>query len=209
MTSPILIRQGFFFGRNIKVSDRYEAVVLNGADKVLGVSPTDTGLRVVNEWSTHAATKGRAQIDYKSSADKVYSLNLPIKDAPARFVATTPRYRSWANVTHYGAIAGDRYDDTEAFQAAIDSGRPIVYAPYGEYVIDGRLIVRGKVERFDLLFSMIRGTGTILVGPFPGNATGEAVRIENMISAGIYVGAQRKQECVITQLKGRTYHGYK
>ncbi|HUT89402.1 MAG TPA: glycosyl hydrolase family 28-related protein [Thermoguttaceae bacterium] len=73
------------------------------------------------------------------------SLNLPVEEPPT--VPLGP-VSQWANVKDYGAAGDYKTDDTEAIQKAIDSGKPVVYFPYGLYVIKDTIHVRGDVRRF-------------------------------------------------------------
>lgn len=73
------------------------------------------------------------------------TLDLPIAQPPK--VALGP-LKEWANVKDYGAVGDFKTDDTAAIQKAIDSGKPVVYFPYGLYVIKDTIHVRGDVRRF-------------------------------------------------------------
>lgn len=72
------------------------------------------------------------------------SLNLPIKDTPA-FIDSD--LNNWANVEDFGAIPGDKEDDSMAIQMAIDSGKTTIYFPYGRYTVNKPIVVRGNVRR--------------------------------------------------------------
>jgi hypothetical protein len=50
-------------------------------------------------------------------------------------------------VKDFGAVGDNKADDTAAIQRAIDSGRRIVYLPFGLYVVKDTLHIRGNVER--------------------------------------------------------------
>jgi Pectate lyase superfamily protein len=70
------------------------------------------------------------------------SLALPIRETPS---PTYPDPKDWANVMQYGATPRDDKDDTAAIQAAMDSGKSVVYFPQGRYVIRQTIRVGGKV----------------------------------------------------------------
>jgi len=72
------------------------------------------------------------------------SLNLPIEAIPT--VALGP-VSEWANVKGFGAAGDYRTDDTTAIQKAFDSGKPVVYFPFGLYVVRDTLHVRGTLRR--------------------------------------------------------------
>ncbi len=73
------------------------------------------------------------------------SLNLPVEEPP---VVPLPPVSRWANVKDFGAVGDYKTDDTAAIQKAIDSGKPVVYFPWGLYVVKDTIHVRGNVQRF-------------------------------------------------------------
>ena len=73
------------------------------------------------------------------------SLNLPVEETPK--VPLDP-VGEWANVKDFGAVGDGKTDDTSAIQKAIDSGKGVVYFPYGLYVVKDTIHVRGNVRRF-------------------------------------------------------------
>jgi len=72
------------------------------------------------------------------------TLRLPIRETPD--VPWDP-VSSWASPTRFGAVVDDDRDDSEAVQAAIDSGATTVYLPRGRYVIGKTIRIRGNVRR--------------------------------------------------------------
>ncbi|MEX0326299.1 MAG: glycosyl hydrolase family 28-related protein [Puniceicoccaceae bacterium] len=61
-------------------------------------------------------------------------------------------FDDWANVMDYGADWVGREDDSDAIQAAIDSGKSIVYfpatgGPRGEYTLEKPIYIRGNVRK--------------------------------------------------------------
>ena len=73
------------------------------------------------------------------------SLNLAIEETPEFY---TNDFSQWENVESHGATPNDDSDDdADAIQAAIDSGKPIVYLPRGEYHVRKTIVVRGKVRK--------------------------------------------------------------
>jgi len=79
------------------------------------------------------------------------TLNLPIKPTPSYELPPLDR---WANVLDYGAtvtpdwsdIASQQDDDATGIQAAIDSGKPVVYLPNGMYFLKRSIVIRGNVR---------------------------------------------------------------
>ena len=72
------------------------------------------------------------------------SLNLPIDDVP-RVPLGPPG--QWANVKDFGAVGNYKTDDTAAIQKAFDSGKAVVYFPFGLYVVRETIHVRGRLRR--------------------------------------------------------------
>ncbi|MBE9178842.1 glycoside hydrolase family 55 protein [Oculatella sp. LEGE 06141] len=72
------------------------------------------------------------------------SLRLPIEDAPE---IPYGDITAWASITDFGAIPNDDEDDSDAIQAAIDSGAKTVYLPTGNYRSEKSIKVHGAVHR--------------------------------------------------------------
>jgi len=53
----------------------------------------------------------------------------------------------WANVRDFGAVGDNKTDDTASIQKAIDSGKHVVYLPFGLYVVRETLHIRGNLQR--------------------------------------------------------------
>jgi hypothetical protein len=87
------------------------------------------------------------------------SLRLPIKETP---LSSQPPLSQWVSPAEFGAVAGDKQDDTEAVQKAIDSGRKVLYLPAGTQ-IDGEVLVRGGIERITALEGGVHGKGRLKV----------------------------------------------
>ncbi len=104
----------------------------------------------------HAIQSGDTQVPGPKVAEFVSSpplnlfqssletLNLPIEETPE---FSSNDLTEWANVETYGAVRDDELDDAQGIQAAIDSGKPIVYFPQGTYKFNTPVIVRGNVRR--------------------------------------------------------------
>ncbi len=71
------------------------------------------------------------------------SLKLPVKQTP---VIPLPPASQWENVRNHASLVKEG-DWSDAIQAAIDTGKPLVYFPPGErYRIDQDVIIRGSVR---------------------------------------------------------------
>ncbi|PSB31239.1 glycoside hydrolase family 55 protein [Chlorogloea sp. CCALA 695] len=74
-----------------------------------------------------------------------HSLNLPIEETPEFH---TNDFNQWENVVSHGATPDKRSDDdTDAIQAAIDAGKPIIYLPRGVYHVSQTIVVRSNVRK--------------------------------------------------------------
>lgn len=82
------------------------------------------------------------------------SLDLVIKDVPN--VPWEQDLSQWANVDSYGALGDGTTDDTDAVQAAMDSGKSTVYFPKAAYKIRGAIDVPASVRRVNFLFGVPR-----------------------------------------------------
>ncbi len=138
----------FFYGRNI-VSTGYTRVLtrptLAGNANVEGSS--------IEEYQSHPSLS--------LFTSPARSLQLPIEDPP-----TIPLDASadWANVRSFGAVGNGSTDDTAAFQAAIDSGKPTVFIPPdGYFIIHGDVLLRGNVRRFTGTHANLGGSGRLVV----------------------------------------------
>jgi len=123
--------KGAFFARNIKTSGY--ALAIASSSK-----------------SGHKNVKGPGVAEFTSSKPAslfpgaAKSLNLPVEEVPK--VPLGPP-RTWANVKDFGAKGNYKTDDTAAIQKAFDSGKPVVYFPYGLYVVKQTIRVRGILSR--------------------------------------------------------------
>ncbi len=149
--------QGGLYARNIVTSGYQSAVKQKGS-----VIPGSTQ----SEFVSHKT------LSLFPSSDK--ALNLPIEETPTFH---DNNLSNWASVKNFGAIPDDYGDDTDAIQAAMDSGKSTIYFPQGIYYINSTIQVRGQVRK-------ILGMGsTIEIGPdntFSDPANPKAVlRFEN------------------------------
>ncbi len=124
----------------------------------------------IREWVSHPVVSA-----FASGAG---TLRLPIKETPADVNSPLEK---WAGPHQFGGSPEDKLDDTEAVQKAIDSGAETIYFPQGKgkWIIDGELLVRGKVARLTALEGGIVGKGKIrIVDSADGPAVVHIDRIE-------------------------------
>lgn len=109
------------------------------------------------------------------------SIRLPVLETPNY---ANNNFAEWAGATAYGAVPGNSsHDDLAALQAAVDSGRPVIYLPQGSYHISNTLVIRGNVRLFIGLCAAISKTAN-----FPANAplirfdgtSGDATILQNL-----------------------------
>jgi Pectate lyase superfamily protein len=125
-----------------------EAAIENRAGHLYVRNLKTTGYRAAIRDKTQAVA-GPTISEYVS--DKIFtlfpspshSLGLPIQDPPS---LDYPNLKDWANVTQYGATPQDNKDDTAGIQAAMNSGKSVVYFPQGRYSIRQTIRVGRNVK---------------------------------------------------------------
>jgi len=120
--SSAIENEGHLFARNVTTAGYNSAIQ--------GVSG-----EAVSEYNSHPV------LTLFSSSER--SLNLPIKETPTEPFEPSS---AWANIQDFGAVPDVNADNTQAIQAAIDSGASTIYFPTGQYGIKGTIYVRGNVR---------------------------------------------------------------
>jgi len=100
------------------------------------------------------------------------SLDLPVEETPR---VTSRTLVDWVSPLEFGGTADGR-DCTEVVQKAVDSGRRVLYFPYGNWRIDGTVQIRGAIEIVTALEGRLRGNGKLKVV----EGTAPVVTIERM-----------------------------
>jgi len=143
-SAPAIENDGILWLRNVKAVG-YSAVVPGEGNSV-------------KEFRSHPA------VSFVPSAST--SLGLPVQEAPD--VGWPRDFSDWANVRKYGADPNDENDDAPGIQAAIDSGKSVVYLPRpedGRYRVHSTVVVRGKVRRVVGFLSGLWPDQGLLGGP--------------------------------------------
>jgi polygalacturonase len=127
---PAIDRQaGGLFARNLTVSGY--ACAIQSEDKAH--PETVPGPRVA-EWVSSGRLPGSGE----------HSLGLPVEETPD---VPWDDPKDWAVITDYGAKMDGHSDDSDALQAAIDSGKTTVCLPRGTVVLKKPIVLRGSVRR--------------------------------------------------------------
>jgi hypothetical protein len=134
-------RHGHLFVRNVETSGYETAVMVEGRATV-GSSP-------VGEFVTGPVLSLR-------EGQQKRSLDLPIEETPAAHWDTD--FSRWANVDDYGAKGDGKTDDSAAVQAAMSSGRPIVYFPKAVYRLRSPVDVPPTVLRIMAFYGSVNGS---------------------------------------------------
>ncbi|OUL28965.1 hypothetical protein BV372_24195 [Nostoc sp. T09] len=146
---------GFIYARNV-VSSGYKNVLSSNARN----ATKTLNNAVINEFTSHPIVSAFPSPKRRSKGLQKASLQLPIKQFP-KLAWGNPK--TWVSVEKFGAKPNDQKDDTDAFQAAIDSGATTVLVPQtGTFTINGSLRLRGKVRRFTGTQGWIEGNGEIV-----------------------------------------------
>ena len=84
--------------------------------------------------------------------DRKTSLNLPVEDTPG-FDYWENDFSQWISVKQTGAKGDGKNNDTDAIQAAMNSGKPVVYFEYGNYQLEDTIEVPPSVKMVLLNFA--------------------------------------------------------
>ena len=113
-------------------------------------------------------------------------LRLPVKDTPLILPETD--IAQWANVDDFGAMGDGIADDTSAIQRAMDSGKPVIWFPRANYVINGTVDIPASVREITMLFGVIhRSKASGFDGPAlfrVAEPSAEPLLIHQSMSAG-------------------------
>jgi hypothetical protein len=168
-----LQKAAFLYARNVTATGFGNIVTETGTARFVGKS-------AIKEWSTDSYHDGNTVKTWTETNDYV-GLNLPVKKAP---VYENTDLTTWASVKSYGATANNSADDDgPAIQRAIDSGKPVVYFPYGEYTIKSPVIVRGSVKKLDFMYSMLdkgSASASFTIGDTAGSVWVEYLNIQGL-----------------------------
>ncbi len=100
-----------------------------------------------------ATQAGKAKIDFYSTeafalgVDQAKPMRLPIKETPTFWTDDRSRWvKPQQFLTEAQRAAGENQDWTDALQAALDDGRPVVYLPNGSYRVSRTLTVPPHVK---------------------------------------------------------------
>jgi pectate lyase-like protein len=129
--APATSTKGVLFLRNIKTSGYAAALAVDTANKIVPGAN-------ISEYAFPAATS-----QFPSSLTSLDMDNVP----------NTPEYMdsnfsNWASVGSYGAACApnSRKDATSCIQAAMNSGKPIIYFPFGNYWTSSTIHVPSSVR---------------------------------------------------------------
>jgi hypothetical protein len=131
---PGIWNQKGMYAANVETSG-YDLAILQD-DKGRGNDSQSDGL--VTEW----IARGEFQSLFPPTGTM---LNLPVSETPD---VPWDALSDWASPLDFGGTPDDGVDDTDAIQAAIDSGASTVYLPNGVWNLDGTVELRGNVQRF-------------------------------------------------------------
>ncbi|SET52755.1 Pectate lyase superfamily protein [Nitrosomonas marina] len=139
-TASAIENSGEIYLRNLRAT-RYRSVIMHNGETLPGKHITEF---FSESYHLHSSSKT--------------ALKLPVKETPR--LPKIP-IQQWANVEDYGARGSsdtgkpDYTDDTAAIQAAMDSGKQVIYFPPGRYIISQPIIIAGNVRKVDFLGSWI------------------------------------------------------
>ena len=176
--SAIDFRAGFLMARNITTAG-YETA-LNRAE-----GPSPAGL-FIDEYVSHPCPRL-----FKDSTQR--SLSLPVVETPVVPWQQDPS--QWISVNACGARGNGLTDDTRAIQAAMDTGKPVVYFQPGVYLINDTIRIGSEVQRVNFMYSDLVAGGELQTREGQGTfqVVGESdqpLLIEDLFAFERYFGAQ-------------------
>ena len=156
-TVPVFVNQGV---GSLTVVDGQFASGDSGTSAILDQSAGHGGLLYLRNVATsgyssalaagNAAVSGSTVAEYSSNgvstlfASAQGSLNLPVEETPEW---VDNNFNDWADVSAYGVSPNTWKDVTAGIQAALNSGKPVIYFPYGTYVVSGTLHIPSTVRK--------------------------------------------------------------
>ncbi|MFZ5829494.1 MAG: glycosyl hydrolase family 28-related protein [Planctomycetota bacterium] len=149
--AAIQIDAGYAFVRNVETAG-YRCAVREANQAVV------SGAKI-GEYVT-----GRPYTLFPTHA--LHSLNLPIEETPR--MPWDDDFSRWASVRSFGATGDGQTDDAAAIQAAMRSGKPIVYFPYGTYLIHRPIEIPPSVERVNFMFARPTASRELAAANGPG-----------------------------------------
>jgi len=139
-TPAIHARQGTLFVRNVETPGHRVAIQREGKVAVDGLK--------VGEFVSGPVLSLRPDQPKRS-------LNLPIEETPG--FAWETDFSQWANVDAYGAKGDGQADDSVAVQAAMDSGKPVVYFPKAVYRLKAPVTIPASIVRVMAFYGSVNG----------------------------------------------------
>lgn len=136
---------GHLFARNI-TSSGYGSAIAQGSNILVAGSD-------VSEYVSGQVYK------YDANTPDL-SMNLPIEEVPV--MSWEDNLNNWAVVDDYGAVGDGTTDDSQAIQAALNSGKPMVYFPKQEYKF-GTVNVPATVKRINMGFARLYVSGGFVI----------------------------------------------
>ncbi len=165
---------GYLLARNIALS-AYRAAVTKDGEAVL------KGTRIEEYTST-------APVPLSPETKNAAALSQPVSAKDWPVVLPEQDVSKWANVDDFGAVGDGIADDTAAIQRAMNSGKPVVYLPKANYVVNGTVNIPATVREVTCLFGSVhRSVATERDGPGllrVAEASAEPLRIHQAITAG-------------------------
>jgi len=78
------------------------------------------------------------------------TLNLDVPELPD--VIREPDFDKWCCVNDFGAVGDGKHDDTDAIEAAMNSGKPIIWFDMGKYLLTRPVNIPASVKHIHFMF---------------------------------------------------------
>ncbi len=135
-------RAGQIFLRNLRAGGY--ATAMGGLYSPGWGSPPIVSEKTVDEYCSHPPVVSPGNPSLRS-------LNFTVEDTPE--IPWESDLSRWVHPGEYGAAGDGSTDDSAAIQAAMDSGKPVVFFQPGPYVINAPIRIPASVRQVNFLFA--------------------------------------------------------
>ncbi len=193
--SPAIANQKAVYLRNIETTG-YDAAVSNNLTAGRG-NEGFAADRIIEYWA-NGITGSRRGGAFKLFDTPDTMLGLEVRDSPE---VPWQKQELWDGPQNHGGSPDDDVDDTQAIQAAIDSGARTVYLPRGTWRIEGEVSLPGSLVHFLGTEARIAGGGSLVI---VGDSA-DPLFVERLENADVELVHRSGRVAVLQHLLGANY----